>query len=216
MSFPANAIVELKYQYRVNDQVCMNVTHWNPQGDSTGFAVQDMVAGFLSLALGNGNGTFIGEAGKLQSVNAQYFRVSAQMIFPVRWAVQATDVNFQGTIDQVVPAQNLAITLTKRGDLGDRHNLGSLHVGGIPINRFQEGKVIAAALTDAAGLVTWLTTDRGDGVSPVDYVPVILNKTPIPNTDPVRYQISGSSPITSVSVQDTARVMRRRTLRVGI
>ena len=216
MAWPNNSIVELKYLYHVNGQVLMNVLHYAPEGVSTGFTVPELTQAFLDSNQGNGNGTFMGEAKKMMASEANFYQVTAQLVYPQRWQVKKATVNVSGAIAGAANAQNIAMTFEKLGDLGNRHNVGSLHLGGISDTRYVQGLFTNTALTDAAGLQTFLTATLVDAVSPATYKPVIMNKTPIPGSDPVRYQISGSSPITTVLIQDTIRTMRRRTLRLGI
>lgn len=216
-TFPVNTIFEIKYLYRVNGQVCMNVLHYAPgAGAPPNVDIPQCTQGLVDNAATDGNGTFIGEAKKLQSAQCTYFEVTAQMVFPTRWAVKRKVISIVGLNPEVVPNQNTAITFEKLGDLGNRHNVGSLHLGGISWTSFASGLLAAGVPATLDGLKAFLTLPVTDGVTPTQYDPCILNKRPIPGSDPVKYEIYGYSLVTSVHLQPTARVMRRRTVQVGI
>lgn len=216
MAWPAQAIIEFAAKYRVNNQVCMNVTHWAPQGDSSAGDIPELTQAFLDQNSGVGNGSFIHALVQLQSNDVTIFEVSAQLIHPTRWQKRVKVVNVVGDIDEPCPAQNLAITFTKTGDRANRHNVGSLHVGGCPVGLFDEGLLTAAAKTRAEAMESFIISELTDAISEAVYDMVILNKEPVPDSDPVRYAISGYSPVTGGTVEDTVRVMRRRTVGLGI
>ena len=216
MAFPALEIVEIKILYTVNSQVCMNVLHYQVSGNTTGFSPQDLTEGILDDFLTVTGTSVLDTMQDMMSNQATIFDVTGQGVWPTRYAVRHRPVTIVGDNINAVNAQNLAATIEKIGLLGNRHNVGSFHLGGLPPGHFVAGDLSAGALTLLDNIADALLLPLSDGLSTAEYIPVILNKEPIPGTDPVRYQISGGSEINETVRQVSARVMRRRTKGVGI
>lgn len=217
MAWGAQDFLELKVEYEVNTQRCFNVLHYKPSGNSVGFDIQDMVNGFLGVMGAPGNGTLVGEIRKLMSEEVMFRSVSAQAVYATRYAVKRELITgVVGAIPSPCHAQNLQATIVKRGDLGNRHNVGSIRIGGVPQNSFQTGFVTAAYTTLMEAFAAFLASEGTDGISPVEYIPVIANKTQVPGSDPPKFVYSGSTVITNWEPMSTLRTQRTRTVGRGI
>lgn len=215
MAWPTNSIIEGRLYYRVNDQVNINVLHWIPVGNSVGFTLDELMDAFHTSQGGVGNGTWIGEMKSCTSQNTTFFRRDTQLIWPTRYRTRTQELNEQGAVGSPAEAQNVAATLTKRGALGKRSNIGSYHVGGVPSTEYQGGILKPAQIDRYESLITnYLDEFQTDNLTTVEYDPVILNKVKNPITE--KYEIIGATQVQQWLVQDTLRTMRRRTLRVGI
>lgn len=217
MAFEANAIVEATVRYSVNGQECMNVVHYHPGTPGVG-PVRDLVDNFLTSFQSTAVGTLIAGMKALMSQDVFIHQCTAQAIWPTRYRKSETE-SFaeQGLVVAPCTAQNLQLCVTKKGDLGIRSNIGHFHLGGLPDVLYTGGVIDTATYAVQIGkLLTgleWHVISAGDLI---DFAPVILNKTLIPGSDPKKYQISGSTVQTAVEFNETLRVMRRRTVGLGI
>lgn len=218
MAWEAGSILELRVEYEANAQKLMNVLHYAPGGVSTGFDVPDMVAGFLALQVGLGNGVLVGELRKLLSTGTTITKVSAQAIYPTRWGVKTEVMSVAGTnVSGPCELQNVQASITKRGLMGNRHNVGGIRIGGLPTSNFDNGLVQAAFLPSLQTFADdFLSQPQADGVSTVEYLPAILNKTKVIVDGKPKYVISGRTIVDSWEVHDEARTQRTRTVGRGI
>jgi hypothetical protein len=132
-------------------------------------------------------------------------RVSAQPIYPTRLKAVFLDIGTVGAKSGTQAPSNVAATVTKTTDLATRYGVGSWHQGGLIASDVQGGSIAAGLRVELAALGSELS-DVVDGTNPGTFVPVIWNLiTPVRRTD-----------IQGYIVQDTSRVMRRRTLRLGV
>jgi len=137
--------------------------------------------------------------------NCQIQTVNYQVIHPTRYAVdKRTFVQAGDLADATIP--NCAAVITRRGDLGSRDNVSALHVPlGADALNVSSGLLETDYLTAIGNLVAscsaGVTTTTGTQV----LRPIIFHRS-APTV---------ITPITDAFVQDTSRVMRRRTVRVG-
>lgn len=216
MAWGAQDFLELKVEYEANSQRCYNVLHYKPSGNSVGFDIQDMVSGFLAVMGAPGNGTLVGEIRKLMSEEVVFRSVSAQAVYATRYAAKKELVaGVVGAIASPCHAQNVQATIVKRGDLGNRHNVGAIRIGGVPQSGFESGLVTAAYTDLLEAFAAFLAQEGTDGISPVEYLPVIANKTAVPGTDPPKFVYSGSTIITGWEPMTELRTQRTRTVGRG-
>lgn len=216
MAIPNNAILEIKVGYVVNTQQCYNVFHYKTEAElptADEIATQEWV---IANQEGAGNGEIVGEFRKVMSDDVTINELTAQWIFPVRFRVSRVTINVPGNIQSVCDAQNVQGTLTKRGNLGARNNVGSMHIGGLPVNGYTGGFVAAGQLALYATLKDFLAQeiDFGDVQTPV--FPSILNKTKTVVDGKDKYVVTGSTLITGWEVQTELRTQRTRTVGRGI
>jgi len=131
--------------------------------------------------------------------------VYAQWIEPVRY-VARRDINgpYVGVAPFDTRSANISTAITKKGELANRHAIGTLHMPAVPDNMIDNGYVSAGGLVDLQGL--------GDKMA------VSLIVAGARQMEPCIYNRADyeqSVPIVSCSVQPTLRVSRRRTVGLG-
>ena len=216
MAWEANQILETKFIYHVNDQTLMQVLHFIPATPGTGVPLDELLAAFAALMTDSGGGSLLESMANLWGTNVECDQVTVQPVFPTRYAVRSEVSAQTGLGPSQCEIQNVSITWTKRGRLGNRSNVGSFHLGGIATAAFNDGGLAPGVLGAVGAMSNALLASRTDVANGVTYVPAILNKEPIPDSDPVRYRIKGATQVVSVTENDAARVMYRRTKGIGI
>lgn len=200
-------IVELTMMGKFEGNDVMNKFHYAcisvsgaPQGSQAVFAALDTnlsgVAGLVNLV-------------RLLAPSNYTLRFNRyQVIAPVRQVAYPIAKDVGGLNTFTTLTGNIAVALTKRGDLAGRKNISTTHVIGTTAEDLIEaGKLTATAKTLAENIAAFMDNQVSITVGGVDYEfgPVIFHKN----------EPANPTPITSVIVQDTVRVMRRRTLNVG-
>lgn len=135
-------------------------------------------------------------------------RIQAQKVWPTRTPYlrsNLADITGDITGDDMPP--NIAAVVTKQTNILGRGRTGSLHVGGLSSIVVQGGNIAALSMTDmnalAASLPDQLPVAGEEGSF---WVPVI--GVPVGAGNP--------TPLLGAVAQQTVRVMRRRTVGVGI
>lgn len=222
MALDPDSVIEVRIESDCNSQRCFNIFHLGVYSGSTAgqtptewqVSIRDWYVAGLAVA-----GKLLNAMLDCMSNEASLTSVAAQVIHPVRYrASKVAIIAGDGTIVGSLTNQNTAAVFTKYGELAGQDAVGSWHQGGTPPNMFTNGSLSVGGLTAMATLAEAFLEKPsfvvgGDNVT---FYPAILNKEPIPDTDPVRYQIKGLTEVIQTEVQQTARVMRRRTKGVGI
>lgn len=210
-----SAIMEGKFVYKANNQTCMNVLHWYPDANIIGVDEIAVTDAFLATISNNGAGDIVTLMADLQSSSVSWIKVTAQIIHIFRFIVREAEVAQVGLDVNPCTAQNIQACITKTGSAGTRSNIGAFHLGGLPQTNYQFGLITAGCKTKLQTLADKLelpiTLAGGMGT----WLPGILNKEPIPNTDPVKFRIKGITPLFEMRVKTTIRIMYRRTIGVG-
>lgn len=132
-------------------------------------------------------------------------RIRAQAIKPVRSvAIERNIVAGSGTHPDAATVANDAAVLTFRTQLAGRNQVSNKHIGPVPDGVSDQGLIIPAYRT----LMGTLGTRMLSPVVPVGWASSLLAVVP--------HIASGTgTEMYSFIAQDTSRVMRRRTVRVG-
>lgn len=207
MGLPVNAIIEATFQGRLFNQTILNIFHYRVALESTIVDPIAEVTDFLGSFNDPGPTGFRKLFMDCMPNNYTLVAARAQAIRPIRYrAVLNTPAGVVGERDATETA-NLAAVLTSQSNRSGRREIGGKH---FPTGSATD--IDAGVLTnDLKAVLTifrnkWLTqivTVGGGGV----YQPVILH----PGTVAPQF-----SDITAVAIQDTVRVMRRRTVGLGI
>jgi len=131
-----------------------------------------------------------------------------QVIKPVRQVAYPIQAGLNGLNTFDTLAGNVAFCLTKRGDRAGRKYISTTHVIGTTDPAIMAaGSLTGAAITLAENIASFMKNTISFTAGGIDYVvaPVIYHPS-----DPLN-----PTPITSVLVQSTTRVMRRRTVGLG-
>lgn len=137
-----------------------------------------------------------------------------QIIGPTRFRKQAFALTDDGTFDAGSNTANVQGSITRVGAFGNRKNTGGIRVP-IGSNSCTEGLLGADILASlgvlAVQMVQTLQSGFGVNLKPQVGIPGRTKGPP-----PVQRSVMESIDLEGAFVQDTARVLRRRTLRVGI
>jgi hypothetical protein len=143
----------------------------------------------------------------MQSNAVSHERIQAQIVYPTRRPViEQIDIQ-PGNIALSGMPSNVAAVFTKRGNHAYKGNTGSFHLAGFPTNYVNGPNLTAALITDLSGLANECTLDLPAFNGAPAWSAVIAPPTTAHNFN---------KPFSSFTVQSTVRVMRRRTLHVGI
>lgn len=130
-----------------------------------------------------------------------------QVIRPVRFVSDFFAIGLNGTGGSTSEAQNLACTITRKGDLANRKCIGSLHIP-LPTGPLSVLGGVIQPLQSAAMLAhgTQMIATVAPGLSTTQLIPILNNKNVFPGWNQVRV----------CTPQLAARTMHRRTLGLGI
>jgi hypothetical protein len=205
MPIPLNGVVELTVRGTLLNQTFLSIFHYRVATQSTIQSVPLESLQFAQHMATIAPGSFIQSYADLIPSNATVLEVRAQEIFPLRWAPRSVPLSLPGS-GLGTTVSNLSAVITKRTDLAGRKFRGSVHVPLSPAN-VADGEVNAGykalMVAFSADLVSAQTVATGGGV----YQPAIYHRFD-PNNP--------STDVVEGLPQDTARVMRRRTVGLGI
>lgn len=204
----AGDIIQVIIKGEANGQTLLNVLYYKAKSgypeDTYAEAMEELWAAIVVDDITSITDAMVPLMGNNTGINW----VQCQRVYPTRDYYYRGAADLQGTHADDCDAPNVSAVITKRSERSGRGRSGSFHLGGIANTTYALGKITPAAqsllVTLAAGieLVQQETTD-GTGYEPGMFNPELgagLNWSPIADT----------------TVQETLRVMRRRTVGVGI
>lgn len=206
MAIPIGTIIEITQQGDLCGQTCMSVYHYVVNiASSTPSGVDELMN--LMLQHWNAGPATISEA--YLSVTPENYtlrRTYAQAVFPVRARKVVLGQAHQGT---TIPATtgNVQASVTLTSDLAGRRHIGGKRVPiapGLGLDGIIPPLFKVVVDTYAAECAQPLPVAIGGG----EYLPVIYHRPPAP---PPHFDL-----ITSSFAQDSVRVLRRRTVGLGI
>lgn len=213
MPYPitTNDTIRVQVYSLVAQQICINTMDYdpttlvgNPEGPT--FLTQTIDAIFSPGAWGMDLRGCMGS-------NTVISYATAQVIAPTRRALVRRSLNLTGMHNNECHTANISCVVTKRTELATARKqklgiggVGSFHIAGIPLDTFTDSVFTAVYL---AGPVTDFMNklDNFIVVGGTVLQPVLFGRNSV---NQVR------TPITSVAAEPTVRVMRRRTVGLGI
>lgn len=208
MGQPINAVLEFSIRGTINGQNVISVLHYRVSavsGAATAAIEQDE---FLVAAGPAGIDDVVTPYLSCCPSNYTATELRAQFVAPTRFRFSTVSILAPGTRPAASNFQNSSAVMTKRTALSGRRQIGSLHFPGVA-DTDAVGGLLSAGLTSAmntAALVLQsnLNALPGTGI----YVPVLWHRT-LPSQPQ-------SDPVIQFATQTTLRIMRRRTVGVGI
>lgn len=198
----SGSIIELAAEYMVNGQQCINLFHYKfvtgaplPNGRT---AIQTVLDGLDMLGIQTQH------AACLSSLVGD-ITWYGQWIHPTRYAYAIWNAGPKtASGPNTMQPVNVGASITKKGEIAARSNVGTTHMGGVP------APWVVASMITAAGLAQYnlLASRMTQGFllpTTQEFQPVLFSKS-APAT---------SAPIFEAFAQDTSRVERRRTVGVG-
>lgn len=197
------AILQATIVQRLEGQTVLNILHYVLQGvagETDGPALIDT----LNTAF-NAAGGVVGELQNCQSSSLGYDRILYQWITPNRFAYRAyVPFNLTGNIEEAAAPVNVAAAVLRKTDAAGPTERGTLHVAGLPAGQLN-GSFIEVGLRDLL-LLFGDSTLAEQGPAETRLTPVLFHAAnPLVSPEPE-----------SCLVQPYTRVMRRRTVGVGI
>jgi len=198
-----NSIVQLTFEGRHDGQQTLTTMSYQYVDDATVIDAKPVLQAFGNVALGAGH---VWEK-YLQclSVDVGDLLPYVQLIGPPRYAyIAATIVPENGLLTGPCLPANTAQVVTRRGDIADRRNISTLHLPGVPVAAVENSFLLPA---QQALLQSFVDQSCQAIVTPTGqlFVPVAYRRS-----DP-----AFSRKVTEGFVQNTVRVVRRRTVGVG-
>jgi hypothetical protein len=207
MAYAVGDIVEVTWRQLQHAQQMLNVQHYRVvSSTSTGSDVGDNQTFADHLAALTAAGQLITVWRTPLAPSWVLSSVKTQKISPVRSAYTTATIGLAGLSGTASELTNIAAVVSKRGTSGTRRAQGSIHFGGWQA-------AFASGGLWQAGVQTWW-----DALEPLWSATQIVAGIPA-NLQPIIYNPGASVNWQTIAVwqlQDTTRVMRRRTVRVGI
>lgn len=215
MAVPIGSMHELQVVYLVNGQKCRNVFHYKLDDGVAGLEPWEFSEHLLSQVAGPGVGQLSTLFASLQATNVHVVEVTAQMVWPTRWRIARASVDVAGVRAGTCTAQNVQACLDKFGSQANRHNQGSMHIGGLSATDYSGGLLTAGFMTAFEFFKAMIALNLAT-VGPVSSLtPVIANKEKVPDSNPVKYRYSGWSETLGWSTSPELRTQRTRNFGKG-
>lgn len=217
MPVTAQSILEVQVHYEVSSQKCRNVLHYKyiDSFDLT-ISAKDIQESFLTTNVGGGGATKLDTAfAALMASNVTVTEVTAQIIYPTRYLISRKTAGLVGANAGVCTAQNVAGVIQKSGPEGNRHNIGSVHVGGLEEAAYADGVITGAYQVKLITLYGHLASVRASNAGAWQWNPHILNRTKVVIDGKDKYVISGATPVAAWGIQGELRTMRTRNVGKG-
>lgn len=132
--------------------------------------------------------------------------IHAQLVAPSRSVKRSRLRGLNGLVITDATAPNVAGVMTKRTVLAGRDQVGSIHMPGVPAAGYVDGMLEAVQEVRYEDLAIKLLTNLVATVTAAEY-DLVIHHTAFPGT---------SSKVDTIVVQPELRVMRRRTVGLGI
>lgn len=206
MAYPINNldIVEVVFEGRHEGQQVMSVMHY--QNTTPGIDADARPALVSLVSQFQAPGRLFDCWRSALSVHVTDMVVNAQLIRGNRFAniFQVPAIDHGGIAGDCNPT-NTAVAITRQGEAANRHNIGTIHMPGVPLSFLNNSLLQAAGfgLYSAfalESLQTYVTIAGG-----LTLVPVLYNR---------RSYLDSARPVTA-EVQNFARTMHRRTVGLG-
>jgi len=207
VAYAVGDIVEVTWEQLMFSQVILNIQHYRVvSSSSTGSDVGDNQSFADHLAGLTGAGELITVWHAAAVGQWTLSRVRTQKIYPVRSAYPNASIGQAGTSGNASSLCNTATVVSKRGTSGTRRAQGSIHFAHFSPEEYASGEIQAVQETWWNNMEPLWSATQVVAAIPASLQPVIFNPGATPN-----YQV-----VAVWQLQSTARVMRRRTVRVGI
>jgi len=201
----AGDIIQVLVEYRLNEQRLFNTFHYRYDGVPV---ITDGVTALRELLVDlrtNATDGLLPSIVALQSDEVTYERGEIQKIFPTRYSPEYLALTETG--GQAIPSYppQVSLCVTKKIELAVKGKVGRVEIAGLPQDSSSVGiwanSVITAAQVLAVNMLYAPTVTSGG-----PFTPVLYN----------RFAPAGSETLTNTFVQATVRVLRRRTVGLGI
>jgi hypothetical protein len=206
MPLPLSAIIEAAYVGECNGQTVMNIFHYRVETQSSIADVGAEVLVFRQAFGSLGGGSMLAAYLLCMPTNYTLTRVTAQPIYPTRYRRNTQGNEVAGTGSAAALTSNLQASITLTTDLAGRNQNGGKRLL-LPGDGFLDGNLVDAQFdalgTLGAAMILPVTAGSGGGI----YNACLFHRPP---------SVGQYTDITGFIVQRSVRVMRRRTVGLGI
>jgi len=218
MAIAQGNVFELRLNYSVFGQKCVNVLHYkNTQDIPDPVTPNDLQERFLFLHAGPGDPSFATELSKLLAQNVTITTIECQQIWPQRWRKSLKEIGLAGVRPFDCTAPNVQASAAKYGQLAERASIGGIHVGGVAASDYEFGEITNAHFTRMGMFMDYLMTQKVLTIPNTNMQFVIANKVEVvPPTDPPKYRYDGSENVIETEVFRQIRTQRTRTVGKGV
>lgn len=210
MAVQTGDILQARWEYSYQSQTYMTMAAFQYEGAGTGL---DPLATALAVATWMGGGVagntlLFDLLTSLIPTNVVIERTVAQWVYSTRYVPQAYVVGTSGEYGGTCSTGNISGVLTKQSTFSGRRFVGSLHIPCLPSLAHANGLIVQNyknAMVNFA--VEYKRTYALPGAAGNNFVPIIMPKNP---------GALAPAKIASIYPQPQVRVMRRRTVGLGI
>jgi len=203
-----NDVIALTLWYDLDNQTLLNTFHYQYRGATPiadgPAALQELMTLFSADAA-----QYVQNAIPYQTDLLTLVKATAQLIYPGRWRAEVKVLGIVGEVDHTedgaLPA-NVCLSISRFSREAYRGASGRIQVPGLTGTQVVNSRIAPGAVTNWGTAATTLHNSITDSLGNV-WTPVLFRSKATP---PVANEVIG------VFVQDTSRVMHRRTVRVGI
>lgn len=200
-------VAQVTFVGRHHGQTTMNTFHYrtNDTNSADSSVIQTNLANQLRAGVGGGD---VLETAFLNCCAQDYTlqQIWVQIVRSVRYAASKIARSVPGNVLVDSNATNISGVITRRAALAGRAFVGSIHMPAVPDTYYSNGDISGtylAALSAMATASLQVVTDTGLSIS---WLPCLLHRTaPLTSTF-----------LSTAFVQTNLRVMRRRTVGLGI
>lgn len=201
-------IVQVVIQMRYSGQTYLNVLHYQSQQNWTPALYEETLEQLLATIETDVVTGIISPYKDVVPASVTFETLTAQRVYPTRDYYVREPVGTIGLYDGTASSGNLGATISKRSVIAGRGRTGSFHTPCLPINAAVGGVLEADyrnLLEPLAQSLRFIQMEDGAGTG---FQPGMFN--------PELGSPNNWAPLLTTTVQQTARVMRRRTAGVGI
>lgn len=216
MPIPARSILEVKFFQTCNAQTLINVIHYSNEVKYDGLDAVAVTDSLLTVLANNGDADWVPTIAKAQAQNLHHYKVTAQLIHLFRYIQREAPINVVGLNADQCTAQNIQVSIEKKGAAGARSAVGAMHIGGLPQGSIGGGLIHPDLKGWGDGIAAKLMEDLVEPAFNTVWTPGILNKEVVPASNPIKYRIKGITDLFQTETHPEVRVMRRRTVGIGI
>jgi len=206
MALPANAIIAFTYRGSLLNQTTLNTVHYRVSNPSNIPTVKEEMEEFIKRFTAVGPNDILTAYRQAMPDNFFFRQAVLQPVFPTRYRRVVATLNQQGVTDPT-EVSNVQAAITFNTAKAGRNQIGGIRLPQTTANA-QGGSWIPAWVNTLEVVGDVFSTLLVAGLGGGSYQPVIFHRSP--NANP-RWD-----DIDDFVVQPTTRVIRRRTVGVGI
>jgi len=199
-------IAQVIINSKVNGQTCLNVLHYKCELMDPALTYAEAMDQLMTK-VGGPSPSVVSYMSLAMASNCQVESIRAQRVSPLRDIYIAQAIGLPGVLAVPANLPNVAGVITKQTEKAGRGRQGSFHLAGMPPADFVDGSLTVPAVNRLQTIADQLQANVLVGAT-VKWVPGTIS--------PQAALAERFHPLFECFPQTTARVMRRRTVGLGI